>query len=250
MSNAPIPIRFAAHERKAGSRSCTLARGEDAHVADVPARAKGRSSWSTEVADQADSASEAEVSARLVAGIRAGRKEAEGELAERYGRGLLYLLRRHCGDPELALDLRQDTLRIAIERLRGDSIDDDARLAGFLRGVAMNLLTAHRRKTSRRATYADSDNVEAAADERLGPYDEVSSQQVQTAVRQLLDELKTPRDREILTRLYLEEEDRETICDDLGIDAAHFSRVLFRAKQRFKDLLTEAGRRGHLRSVG
>lgn len=237
-------------ERKTSSGSCTLDGGENAHAVGRAPGTRGCSSWSTRVADQADSAAEAEVSARLVAGIRAGSSEAESDLAARYGRGLLYLLRRHCGDPDLALDLRQDTLRIAIERLRGDSLDNDTRLAAFLRGIAMNLLTGHRRKTARRATFPDTDNIEATADERSGPYDQVSKQQVQAAVRRLLEELKTPRDREILTRFYLDEEEKQAICDDLGLDAAHFSRVLFRAKQRFRDLLGQAQRRGHLRSVG
>jgi RNA polymerase sigma-70 factor, ECF subfamily len=202
------------------------------------------------VPDAADSTPEPEISARLVAGIRAGERSAEHEMIERYGRGLLYLLRRRCGDPELALDLRQDTFRIALEKLRIESITDVEKLAAFLRGVALNLLTAHRRKLARRATTADSDSVEATADERRGPYDHASSSQAQEAVRALLAELRTPRDREILTRLYLEEEDKDVICADLGIDAAHFSRVLFRAKQRFKELLAKAERRDRLRLVG
>jgi RNA polymerase sigma-70 factor (ECF subfamily) len=202
------------------------------------------------VADLADSTLEPQISARLVADIQAGNRGAEHEMIERYSRGLLYLLRRRCGDHELALDLRQDTFRIAIEKLRSESITDAEKLAAFLRGVALNLLTAHHRKMARRATTADSDSVEATADDRRGPYDNVSGEQAQQAVRALLAELRTPRDREILTRLYLEDEDKEVICADLGIDAAHFSRVLFRAKQRFKELLVKTERRDKLRLVG
>lgn len=202
------------------------------------------------MADAADSTQEPRISAELVADIRAGERHAEQAMIERYGRGLLYLLRRRCGDNELALDLRQDTFRIAIEKLRAESIADPAKLAAFLRGIALNLLSAHHRKAARRATTPDSDSVEATADEGRGPYDNVSSAQAQAAVRSLLAELKTPRDREILTRFYLEDEDKDVICADLEIDGAHFSRVLFRAKQRFRELLTEAERRGRLRLVG
>jgi RNA polymerase sigma-70 factor (ECF subfamily) len=201
------------------------------------------------VAEEADSMSEADISARLVAGIRAGDRSAEQAMAERYSRGLLYLLRRQCGDPDLALDLRQDALRIALEKLRAEPLTDPTKLSAFLRAIAVNILTAHRRKDTRRATYTNSDSIEAAADERRGPYDNVSGEQVQTAVRALLEELKTPRDREILRRVYLEEDDKDEICADFGIDAAHFSRVLFRAKARFKELLVQAERRGRLRSV-
>lgn len=201
------------------------------------------------MAEEAHTAAEAQASARLVAAIHAGERGAEDEMVERYGRGLLYVLRRRGGDPELALDLRQDTFRIALEKLREAPLEEPERLAAFLRGVALNLLTAHWRKQQRRATMADSAEVERAAHEAPGPEGDVSSAQEQQAVRGLLEELPTPRDREILRRVYLLEEDRERICDDLGIDSVHFSRVLFRAKQRFRSLLEAAERKGRLRLV-
>jgi RNA polymerase sigma-70 factor (ECF subfamily) len=66
----------------------------------------------------------------------------------------------------------------------------------------------------------------------------------------LLAELGTPRDREILTRVYLRDEDKDAICAALGVDATHFNRVLFRAKERFRELLIRADRRNKLRLVG
>ncbi len=48
---------------------------------------------------------------------------------------------------------------------------------------------------------------------------------------------ETDRDRQILYRFYIAEEDKERICADLDLSSLHFNRVLFRARQRFKDLL-------------
>jgi RNA polymerase sigma-70 factor (ECF subfamily) len=146
--------------------------------------------------------------------------------------------------------LRQDTFIVAIEKLRTAALNDPERLAGYLRGVALNLLLAEQRKTARRATSADSDAVEAAADHGKGPFDNVSGEQVRQAVHLLLQELGTPRDREILTRLYIHDEDKESICRGLGVDAVHFNRVLFRAKQRFRALLLRAEQKNRLRLVG
>jgi RNA polymerase sigma-70 factor (ECF subfamily) len=115
--------------------------------------------------------------------------------------------------------------------------------------VALNLLIAQRRKDTRRATTADSDAVEATADYGVGPFDEVSREQVRQAVGELLKELRTPRDREILTRLYLAEEDKEDICAALGVDSIHFNRVLFRAKARFRELLLRTERTRNLRLI-
>lgn len=197
-----------------------------------------------------DSGLEPQIAADLCARIREGSREAEAEMVRRYGAGLLYLLKRRTRDTELALDLRQDTFRVAIEKLRGSALEDPARLAPYLRGVALNLLVAQRRKDTRRATTADSEAIEIAADERGGPFDHVSRDQVRQAVGVLLAELGMQRDRELLTRLYIRDEDKETICAALGVDSVHFNRVLFRAKERFRQLLAQAERRGRMRLVG
>ena len=192
---------------------------------------------------------EAKLSAELVRRIGTGDRRAEEDLVRRYQRGLVYLVRRRTRDSELALDIAQDALQITIEKLRQGPIEQADRLGAYLRGVAVNLASAQARKTVRRATTADSEAVELVADETAGPFDRVSSEQVQRHVRTLLDELSVPRDREILIRTYLNDEDKSSICESLGIDSAHYNRVLFRAKQRFKELLTAAAARGRLRAV-
>jgi RNA polymerase sigma-70 factor (ECF subfamily) len=100
---------------------------------------------------------EAEIAADLVRRIAAGDASAEGELVQRYSRGLLYLLRRLASPPELAEDLHQETFRVVLERLRQRELDDPAGLAGFLRGTARNLALNERRKTARRRTDPDEE---------------------------------------------------------------------------------------------
>ena len=203
------------------------------------------------VAEGSDGELEPAIAADLVARIGRGARDAEEAMVRRYGPGLLYLLKRRTRDPDLAQDLRQDTFRVAIEKLRASPLDEPGRLAAYLRGVALNLWIAHQRKQVRRATTADSEAVEAAADAGDGgPFENVSRAQVRDAVGVLLDELGTPRDREILQRVYLRDEDKDDICAALGVDSTHFNRVLFRAKQRFRELLVRADRRNKLRLVG
>lgn len=193
---------------------------------------------------------EARISIELSGRIGAGDRAAEAQLVERYARGVLYLLKRRTRNAELALDLRQETFRIAIEKLREREITEPERVGAFLRGIAVNLAIADHRKTARRATTADSDAVELAADAAEGPADIVASEQTRAAVRALLDEMSVARDRDILIRFYIEDEGKDSICVALGVDSAHFNRVLFRAKQRFRELLERAEKRGGLRLVG
>ena len=197
-----------------------------------------------------DPQQEARISADLAQRIGRGDRSAEAELVERYGRGVLYLLKRKTRDPELALDLRQETFRIAIEHLRAGGLEEAAKIGGYLRGIAVNLAIADGRKRTRRATTADSDAIDLAADPTPGPAENVSTEQVRAAVRGLLDELPVQRDREILLRFYINDEDKDSICAGLGVDSAHFNRVLFRAKERFRELVVVAERRGRLRLVG
>ncbi len=164
-------------------------------------------------------------------------------MVRRYGSGLLRLLKRRTRDAELALDLRQDTLRVAIERLRRSVLEEPGDLASYLRAVALNLLVAQRRKDTRRATTPDSEAIEIAVDEGGGPFDNVSREQMRQAVGVLLNELGTPRDRDLLTRFYIQDEDKAAICAALNVDSLHFNRVLFRAKQRFRQLVLQAERR-------
>ncbi|HEV8578379.1 MAG TPA: sigma-70 family RNA polymerase sigma factor [Thermoanaerobaculia bacterium] len=180
---------------------------------------------------------EAEIATDLVRRIAAGDIAAETALVQRYSRGLLYLLRRLGASPELADDLHQETFRIVLERLRRKALDEPAGLAGFLRGTARNLLIAERRKATRRRTDADPDGLERTVSPTPGQLASVLLDEEATIVRRLIEELPTDRDRQLLLRFYVAEEEKESICADLGLDHLHFNRVLFRARNRFKELL-------------
>jgi RNA polymerase sigma-70 factor, ECF subfamily len=194
-------------------------------------------------------AKELQIATNFVHRIGTGDRTAESEMVRRYSRGLRYVLRRRTSDESLAEDLVQDTFRIAIERLRKGPIDQPECLAGFLYSTARNLLIAHQRKEWRRATTPDSEAVDLVPDESRSPFREVSREQISRLVRQLLNELQVPRDREILLRVYVQDQDKEEICRALGLDSLHFNRVLHRAKQRFRQLLLHADRRAQLRLV-
>ena len=51
------------------------------------------------------------------------------------------------------------------------------------------------------------------------------------------------RDREILVRFYLQEEEKDAICRDLALEADQFDKVLHRARARLKELLESHGLR-------
>ncbi len=184
-------------------------------------------------------AREEEAAAALVRRIRAGDAAAESEMVERYSRGLLFMLRRRTGDPALADDLHQEAFRIVLLRLRGEGIGQPERLSAFILQTAKNLFLGDWRKRTRRGEGYDVEEAPEPADPAPGQLDRVVREEEAGLVRRLIGELDTERDRQILLRFYVAEEDKERICADLGLSSLHFNRVLFRARERFKKLLGE-----------
>lgn len=184
-----------------------------------------------------------EEAARLVRRIRAGEGAAEAELVERFRRGLVLVLRRRSGDPALAEDLAQETLALVLEKVRSGGVKQPERLAGFVHGTARHLLLAHRRKSGRFVALEEGPGGDAPGTEARpadpGQLTDLVRREDARLVRRLLGELAVPRDREVLFRFYLSDEPREAICRSLDIDPGHFRRVLFRARERLRQLWME-----------
>lgn len=189
------------------------------------------------------SAGEGQIAADLVRRVAAGDADAEGQLYHRYHRGLLFFLRRLTGNPEQAEDLRQETFRIVFERLRGRGLENPASLLGFLRGTARNLALAERRKARRQPHESSPDELAEVADPSPSAADALQRAEDARHFRQLLGELKVERDRQLILRFYVAGDGKDEICAALGLSASHFKRVLFRARQRFKQLVTDFDQR-------
>ena len=192
---------------------------------------------------------ERQAASLLVSRVKNGEPAAEAKMVERYSRGLRFLLRRKTRDPNLAEDFLQETWAIALVKIRANGLDNPGRLAGYLCGIANNLALGEARRVGRQKTTVNSDLVALIPDSSSNPFRQVSRAEVCNHVRQLLDGLKMDRDREILKRFYIWEEEKETICNRLDVDSVHFNRVLYRARQRLKSALEAAHHRSNFRVV-
>ncbi len=174
--------------------------------------------------------------------IRAGDVSAESELVRQFEPGLRVLLRRRTGgDVGLLQDLVQETLLIVIQRLRGAGIEDPRKLAAFAAQTARNLAIASLRKAERQKTDVDSDATERNADPTRAVDDRTADVEAALAVRALLRELPHARDRLMLKRFYLEDHDKQLICQELDLTEAAFNQALSRARKRFRQILEERG---------
>jgi RNA polymerase sigma-70 factor, ECF subfamily len=154
--------------------------------------------------------------------------------------GLRALILRRVRDPELAADILQDAAVTTLEKLRSGAIADLQNLGGYLYRVALNHLRNHRRKD--RSTMSSATGLdELPAPECDVDWESIGEPQWATAARRMLEKMPVARDREILVRFYLDDEDREKICRELRLSEEHFNRVIFRARNRFRELVEQRG---------
>lgn len=178
----------------------------------------------------------------LVARIAAGDVAAESEFVLAFQAGVRALVRRHTRPAEPSVDdLVQDVLHTLIMRLRGNALHDAQMLPAYVRSTVVFIVTAEYRKRGRRG---ENDSNPPSPDELHDPDQpehHTRREQLCSCVRSVLAELGVDRDREVLRRFYLAEEDRDTVCAALSIAPDHFHRVLHRARARMKELLVQRG---------
>jgi RNA polymerase sigma-70 factor (ECF subfamily) len=73
-----------------------------------------------------------------------------------------------------------------------------------------------------------------------GPLDKILREENAKIVRKILDELPLERDRQVLRRFYIAEENKASISAGLGLSSLQFDQILFRARQRYKVLYEKA----------
>jgi len=182
--------------------------------------------------------------------VLGGDKRAEAELVTRFQKGVRQILMRITGNLSLAEELCQETFIITLRRLRSVPLEDPSKLPAFIAQTARNLAIAEKRKERRRRTDTDGEGIELIADATATHDRWADVSAAASAVRTILQELPSERDRSVLIRHYLHDEDRALICRDLGINEAAFNVVLFRARKRFLEKLARRGiRRADLFSL-
>jgi RNA polymerase sigma-70 factor, ECF subfamily len=170
------------------------------------------------------------------------RKEVEKLIVTNYP-GLRTLLGQKAGDPQVGADLLNDAVCTTWEKWQAGKIERTDQIAGYVFQVAMNLLRNHRRAAGERADLrapaAALEALEAGSD----PTTDSGAMYLEKAVRKLLEGMDSPRDRMLLKRFYLDEEDKASICGELALSPLQFDKVLHRARKRLRELFDTHGLR-------
>jgi len=172
----------------------------------------------------------------LVARIHGGDPAAEEEFARFFAPRVRVMIQTRTRNPEVARELTQDVLLSALKALRSGALREPGSLAGFIHGIARNIVNAHIR--------SQFEQVEVPLDTEIGaahPFDDQDLEGA-AAVREALTFLRDG-DREILIMTLVEGLKPGEIAKRSGLDPAVVRQRKSRAILRIREILGRNGKR-------
>jgi len=182
-----------------------------------------------------------DVTDRVVAVTASRRTDIQDEVFLRYRRPLMQVFLQRRIDRDAAQDLLQRTFLQAIKKIRSDGLDDPSNLGGYLYRTACKLATAYWRGELNRRHDSDGELLSNLRDDALSLEESLDHDLRGRLVRELMRKLSVARDREVLERFYLKEESRGAIRESMNLTELQFNQVLWRARQRFAEILRKQG---------
>jgi RNA polymerase sigma factor (sigma-70 family) len=164
--------------------------------------------------------------------LRAGDAETERHFADYFGALVLIKLRHRLRSRHLIEDIRQETFLRVLRAVRSeDGIREPRGLGAFVNSVCNNVCRELLRKEGRE----DPSDTEAPARRSPDPdpEDSLISKETEVLVRRIVQALPA-RDQALLRALFLDEEGREEICAQFGVDRSYLRVLLHRAKNQFR----------------
>ncbi len=163
-----------------------------------------------------------------------GDPETERHFVLYFSELLSIKLRRALRSYHSLADLRQETFLRVFRALRGSGLASPQKLGAFVNGVCDNVLAEHYRASTRHPPLPEgkADTPGAGPD----PENECVTEERKRCVRCVLETLPA-KDREILSLIFLEEQEKDEVCRLYRVDRNHLRVLLHRAKNRFRDAL-------------
>lgn len=170
----------------------------------------------------------------LVAAVERGDRAGEEELCRTLERGARWFLRR-CGFYDCD-DLVQDVVLAVLEAIWKGWVEQPAMLGSYFRTILRRRCAAAiAENVAWRERQADDADVFEVRDGRLDPEELVYQREKEDLMRRML--LGMPeRQREVLTRFYLDGHTAERIQADMELSDTQFRLMKSRAKARFGEL--------------
>ena len=165
--------------------------------------------------------------------LREGDPSTEQHFVTYFDQLLRIKLRARMLASETVEDLRQETYIRVLITLRRDGVRQPERFGAFVNGICNNVLQEFYRATSRASPWDDA--YLELPDRALDVEGLLATKQSKERVRQVIADLPK-KDRELLWAYFLEEKDKDEVCEQFGVDRDYFRVLLHRAKDKFRVL--------------
>jgi RNA polymerase sigma-70 factor (ECF subfamily) len=175
----------------------------------------------------------------LVQRIRTGDRSAEDELVQRYSRGVFFVISQSVSDTTVADDIYQESFRLVLEKVRAGEVREPERLSGFISSLTRNLVIEYFRRSSRQQARLEADVDQRIPSPQPSQLDQLLRKEQGLLARRVLEALPSDRDRKVLYRFYIADDEKEQICADLEVSSGHFNQILCRARERYKKLFED-----------
>jgi RNA polymerase sigma factor (sigma-70 family) len=167
-----------------------------------------------------------------LAALRAENPDVQNHLISCFSTPVRIKLRARLRSPELVDDAFQETfLRIFSYFRAGKTLNNPASLPGFVHGMSHNIALEFLRAHTRQDQLPE--HHQGPVDSSLDPQRQMVTEERKAMVRRLLKELPE-KDGRLLQRVFLDEEDKDTVCREFHVDRGYLRMLLFRARQRFR----------------
>ncbi|HET9182456.1 MAG TPA: sigma-70 family RNA polymerase sigma factor [Candidatus Angelobacter sp.] len=163
-------------------------------------------------------------------------------------------LRKYLRSSDLVQDAMQETFARVLAAVRArNGVRHPERFGAFVHAVCRNVALETWRSERRFVALEDpdSENHAEVAEPEPGPFRSphrmAEAAEARERVRKVLAELSS-LDRQLLVAVFLDEEERGHVCQQMRVSRAHLRILLFRAKQRFLEM-TPIDHKATMRSV-
>jgi len=167
--------------------------------------------------------------------LREGDPSTESHFIDYFSRLIQIKLRARHLPPEIVDDLKQETFVRVIKSLRSQSgIQHPDRLGPFVNSVCNNVLMEHYRRGAKDVPL-EANHLEIP-DKVLNVEALVISEEAQNMVRNVLRKLPQ-RDQAILQAVFLEEMNKDQVCQKFAVERDYLRVLLHRAKEKFRSAM-------------
>jgi len=179
--------------------------------------------------------------------LRDGEPATEQHFVQYFGHMLGIMLRARYLPQEKVEDVRQETLTRVIATLRRDGgVRQPERFGAFVNSVCRNVLRESARDWQR-SEALQPDHLEIP-DKAIDVERSLITQETKEKVREILGEMKE-RDRQLLRAIFLEDKEKDEVCQEFGVERQYLRVLLHRAKERFRSSFAPATEKTSLSST-